>query len=291
MKDYILVLLADVLLAATLLFQKKYQKSAGVSINAGLAYNVVTGVFSAAIFLGINKFSPAASLFSLLMAALFASLLVIYILIGFRIMKKGSMSLYTLFLMTGGMTLPYIWGLFFLNEELTLIRTIGLVVIVLAIALSNTGAEKPDKKQMLMCIVVFILNGGVSVVAKMHQVSPLNNGVSSLDFVFWVNIFKAILCFVVLLCVKDKGKNDECENFGIKQLLPVLFAAAAADGISFMLQLNGAVNLPATVLYPIITGGSIVMTSLAGVLVYKEKLSKRQWASVIICLAGTCLFL
>ena len=56
-------------------------------------------------------------------------------------------------------------------------------------------------------------------------------------------------------------------------------------------KLDAKAKLPATVLYPIITGGSIVMTSLAGVVVFKEKLSVRQWVSVVLCLMGTCLFL
>jgi len=39
------------------------------------------------------------------------------------------MSLYTLFLMSGGMTVPYVWGVAFLDEDLTLFRTLGLLLI------------------------------------------------------------------------------------------------------------------------------------------------------------------
>ena len=99
------------------------------------------------------------------------------------------------------------------------------------------------------------------------------------------------MCFAILLLMKNKNDDRDGERLNIKPLILVLLAAAAADGVSFMLQLNGAVKLPATVLYPIITGGSIVMTSLAGVVVFKEKLSVRQWVSVVLCLMGTCLFL
>ena len=58
-----------------------------------------------------------------------------------------------------------------------------------------------------------------------------------------------------------------------------------------MLQLLGEKTLPATVLYPFITGGSIVFSSLAGVIFFKEKLSAKLIISVMLCFAGTVMFL
>jgi multidrug transporter EmrE-like cation transporter len=58
-----------------------------------------------------------------------------------------------------------------------------------------------------------------------------------------------------------------------------------------LLQLFGAASLPATVLYPFVTGGSIVLSSLAGIIFFKDKLSKNVIASIILCFLGTILFL
>ena len=146
MNAYILIIIADILLAANFVFQKKYQGTAGTSIKAGLIYNAMTGIFSALIFLIINQFQIKLTGFSVIMAAIFATVVMLYIFIGFRIMEKKNMALYTLFLMSGGMTIPYIFGVLFLDEPLTLVRTIGLLAIIVSIAVSNSGTEKPDKK-------------------------------------------------------------------------------------------------------------------------------------------------
>lgn len=69
------------------------------------------------------------------------------------------------------------------------------------------------------------------------------------------------------------------------------YQKTAFDGLSYMLQLIGAESLPASVLYPFITGGSIILTSFAGVAVFKEKLTIRQWLAVAVCFVGTLLFL
>lgn len=102
MNAYIMIIIADILLAANFVFQKKYQSTAGTTLKAGLMYNALTGAFSALMFLIINRFEIRISGYSLVMAAIFACVLMLYIFIGFRIMENGSMSLYTLFLMSGG---------------------------------------------------------------------------------------------------------------------------------------------------------------------------------------------
>jgi multidrug transporter EmrE-like cation transporter len=178
------------------------------------------------------------------------------------------MSLYTLFLMTGGMTVPYLWGILFLNEEITAARIICVAIIITAVVIFNSSGEKPDKKQLLLCVAVFFLNGITSVTSKTHQVSSASADVSSPEFACMVMIFKAIICIAAL----------------------VIFASVF-DGISYMLQLIGAESLPASVLYPFITGGSIILTSFAGVTFFKEKLIIRQWMAVTACFVGTLLFL
>ena len=279
------------MLAANFVFQKKYQKTAGTSIKAGLMYNALTGIFSAIMFLVINKFEIKLTGFSVLMAAIFATVVMMYIFIGFRIMEKGNMSLYTLFLMSGGMTVPYIFGVLFLNEELTIFRTLGLVAIIAAIVISNSGAEKPDKKQLILCLAVFILNGISSVTSKVHQISPASEIVTSPDFAFIVMMFKAVICSVVLLVCRKSLFGEETVKLPIKSVIWVMLFASLSDGLTYMLQLIGATTLPATVLYPFVTGGSVILTSFAGVLVFKEKLSARQIVGIAICFVGTLLFL
>lgn len=291
MNAYILIIIADLLLAVTFLFQKKYQKLSGTSLKAGLVYNALMGVFSAIMFLCINGFEIRITGFSLFMAVIFATVVTLYIFVGFKLMEKGCMSIYTLFLMAGGMTVPYVWGVLFLDEALTFIRTLGLLAIIVAIGISNSGAKNVDKKQIIMCISVFLLNGVSSVTAKMHQINPVSQVVTSPDFAFLVMVVKAVMCSVILLINRKRFVSDSQKMSSVKTILPIVLFAAMADGISYMLQLIGATQLPASVLYPMVTGGSVILTSLAGVVVFKEKLSARQWIGVAICFVGTLFFL
>ena len=291
MINYLMVGIADILLAVSFILQNKYQQKNGSGIGSGLLFSILTGGFSSVIFLALCGMKPEISAYSIIMAFSQTALATGYTLISFIILKKGSVALYTLFLMTGGMTVPYIWGVIFLNEPLTLMRSIGLVLIIIAVALSNTGIKKPTVSQLLLCIVIFILNGFVSVVSKLHQINTTYNPVGSTDFVFWTSLIKFIVCIPVFMIFTKKDTEYKYTNTEIKGILPIVLASSAISGVSYILQLNGASNLPATVIYPLITGGSIILSALAGFIILGEKPSIQQIAGIVICFAGTLMFL
>ena len=134
-----------------------------------------------------------------------------------------------------------------------------------------------------------LLNGAVSVISKAHQISAASEIVLSSDFVFLVAISKIIISLLVLPFCKEE--NASKSNVSIKSVILVIFIAAVADGISYMLQLMGAVNLPATVLYPLITGGTIVLSAIVDFMVYRQKLPVEKCIGVAIAFLGTLMFL
>ncbi len=286
--DYLILLIAVLFQAVTFVYQKKYQNKAGTTLLSGLVFNAVMGFATVWIFWIIGGFKLEFSAYSLIMATAMATLAICYNIISFRILKDGNMALYTLFLMTGGMLVPYVWGVVFLDEPLTVIRSIGVLFIIAAVIFSNTGAKKPDKIQLLLCITVFILNGFVSVVSKLHQIDTVHNAVSATGFVIFTGLVKCIVSAAAIPIVKKRTGGELPK---IKPVLYFIIISAVVSGLSYMLQLVGAENLPATVLYPIVTGGTIIFTSIAGMLAFRERPSVQQWIGIAACFTGICMFL
>ncbi len=285
MRDFLLLILADLLLAGNFAVTKGYQKREGVSAEKGLKFNVAFGFFSALLMTVLQGFRVELSLYSAAMALGFAALIVSYTLIGFRIMEHGTMALYTVFLMTGGMVVPYLWGLIFLGEPFTLLRTAGLAVIIAAVVISNSANAKFDPRQLVWCCLVFVINGFTSVVSKEHQISVAP--VSTMSFVCLCGMARFVISLIALLFVKKGRVALKMEG---KSALFTL-GSALFSGFSSILQLTGAKSLPATVLYPIVTGGSIIFIALAGRLLFREKLSRRARIGIALCFLGTCMFL
>jgi multidrug transporter EmrE-like cation transporter len=67
-----------------------------------------------------------------------------------------------------------------------------------------------------------------------------------------------------------------------------LIGATAYTG-SF-LHLIAASDVPASVQFPLVSGGVIVLSALVSAFVFKEKLSKKEWISIIGAFASTVLF-
>ncbi len=289
--NYVMLIGAAFLLACDFVIQKIYQHRVGTGLLAGLGFNALLGLFSAITFYVASGFEIDFSFYSLITAAIFSSLVMAYNIIGFRIMKNGSMAIYTLFLMTGGMLIPYVWGIVFLNEGFAPFRLVGIVIMILAVILSNVGKNKVSIWQIVMCVSVFILNGFTSVTSKLHQIEASYDTVNAIDFVVLVGVCKFIISVAAYIVVRLFGEKEKNKVRLDGRGYLLIAASAVITGVSFFLQLVGATNLPATVLYPILTGGTMVLSALAGVLLFKDKLTKNNVIGLILCFIGTLLFL
>ena len=181
------------------------------------------------------------------------------------------------------MLLPYIFGIVFLNETVSLPGFLGLIAVLAAVILSNFNRRKISKTLLLLCTAVFLLNGFCSILSKAHQISRIPSTVSSAGFVMYSGIAKCLLSVIVLLCRKRSSFSWPKHKYTL--LLTV--GAAVISAASYLLQLNGAKVLPASVLYPMITGGSIVFSAIAGRVFFKERLSLRQILCILLCIFGT----
>ena len=290
--SYLLLIVADILLSINFVCSKKYQLMRGITAKAAYFSVAIMGLFTAVLFFIINGLKVNFSIFSILMSLCYNLTIIIYSVIGRYVIHKGSLALYTLFLMSGGMLVPYVWGILFLNEAFTIRSILGIILIIAAILISNTTQIKLNFKFVLLCFAVFFLNGFTSVFSKLHQTTTAYPTVSTTDFVILSGIIRLLIGGIMFLTEYKKGDDmfDKPKSSTLSVLFLLLFSTVAS-GTSSLLQLYSAKTVPATVLYPFITGGSIIFTSLAGMILYKEKLTKEIIASISICFAGTLLFL
>lgn len=293
MKYYLMIALAVILLAMDFSVNKLYQKRYGTSLASGLKFNALLGLFIAIIFFAINGFRFEFSMYSMLMASMAAISVMSYNILGFRVLKAGNMAFYTLFLMCGGMLVPYVWGVVFLQEKLTVFYVLGLALITASMVITAKDKAIPGGHIFALCIVIFFLNGISSITGKAHQIERVYRCVTETEFVMMTGIAKCIIASAAYAVVKRKGAAKSDTNAKNSFAWGVLFVVLSAllSGLSYILQLSGAKQLPATVLYPLITGGTIVFSSVAGAIFFREKISKRLVFSIIVCIAGTCMFL
>ncbi len=327
---YIYIFSALILLVMYFIANKLVQKRLGSGPAAALSYSCIRNFISALIMFMVYAFmfrgAPKLSGFSVTLAVLLSVFVCAYTIVGFRILGYGSVSVFTVFLMLGGMILPYIYGIIWLGEGAGIFRIIGIVLMVISLffpLIGGTagGVNRTRREKIVfgfLCFLVFILNGAVSIVSKMHAVKMSDKLDVLISFVFMCAFSNAVLSLCALGVIRfisyrkakvagniaDGSVTDDSTADGkfsenavnpisslLRKVLPLIALTAIFDGASFFFQQLGAGQVPASVMYPIMTGGSIVLSSLAGYIIFKEKLSKFAIIGLIITFASTFLFL
>ena len=286
--NYLLVIIATILLALDFAVSQRYRQAAGTALTTILRFNAWCGLFTALVFFAAAGFRIEFSLYSAVLALLIALCITIYIILGFRILKAGNVAVYSMFLMTGGMLLPFLFGILFLEETLSVFRIAGLMLILTAVILMNRSGRPVSRKLLLLGIAVFALNGLVSIFSKCHQVGFGYETVDTMQFVLYTGMARCAANTAALLCCK---KEQTAAAVPLRTVLWFALLSAVAGGGSYLFQLYGTSGLPATVLYPMVTGGSIIFSAFAGWFFFREKLSLWQKISIAVCFAGTLLFL
>ena len=285
---YILICLSALFCSMDFSVNKLFQKANGASLKTSLAFNSLLGLFTVIIMFIVNGFKLEITLFSVIMSGLFTLFVMLYNIIGFKLLKVGSMAKYTLYLMIGGMVVPYIFGLFFLDEPFTIARLIAIILVTLGVIFSNIQKDKNKTKfwVLFLYVAVFLINGCTSVISKVHQINISFKTVEILDFVILGGLFRFIVAGIMFLLTK---KEDTAEIQ--KKSVGLIFISAVLYSISFLCQLISAAKLPATVLFPFMTGGTIVFSAICGKLFFKENFTKNSIIGIVLCFIGTLLFL
>ncbi len=295
---YLMILVAVVLLALQFSTNKFYQLRFGNAVTTSLLFTALSGLVTALLFFCLNGFSVQITAFSLGMATIIAVLCCSYTLIGFRMFALGSLSVYSMFLMLGGMLLPYLYGVLWLSESLTIGRILGVVLLALSMifpVLGEKGGSAQTRKLFFtLCFVVFTLNGFVSITSKIHQVSAMPT-VGAMDFVILSNGINGLLSTVALLILCQTKHTaplpEPLTNRSMGLIAGIVVVNAACNGTSYMLQLVGAAHVPASVLYPLVTGGMVVLSAIAGMVFFREFPAKKTAIGLLLSFAATFLFL
>ena len=322
MQYYLFIFAAVVLLALQFSTNKAYGLRRGDGAKASLIFATACGFASAVITFVIASFSEGGfrfTPFSLLMGAIMASLSCAYTLIGFKIMALGDMSVFMMFLMLGGMMLPYLFGVTVLGEFRgaepwrIAVRVIGLVLLTVSMVFPVFGRKKAGKGSglfVVLCAAVFVLNGLASIVSKTHQTPGFwsFDTANAPSYACMGNFMNGVISAVCLGILRLRGKKKEPDptpdapeavKAPAKALVPatvgvialIIAANAVCNGISYTLQLVSASHLPASVLYPMVTGGIVVLSAVAGRIFFGEKPDRITLFGLILSFAATFVFL
>ncbi len=237
--------------------------SAGTTFFAIIVF-VANLIISGAGFVFAPEYIPYSILFALCYA--------LSTVFGVLAINIGSLSLTSL-VSSYSLIIPAIYGILFWNEEISIWLIVGIVLLCISLFFINYTKEKDSKlslKWIIFVLISFFANGGCSVVQRAQQ---LNCDLKFKNEFMIIALIFACLSMLIAGIIKNK-----------KSILPKLTKGSwtfLICGIS-----NGIVNLlviiltpvfNASVMFPVIGAGGIILTAMISLFFFKEKLSMQQW--------------
>lgn len=276
MTGYLLISVSVLLFASQFVFNRSFEKEEGSSFGASMLFSLLTSVFGFAISFVIAGFKLQITSLSLFYAVLYAVFSVAYSVASVKSFGSVNLSVYSIFAMLGGMILPSVCGILIFKESLTVYKLICYAAVVGALLLTV------DLRQMggdvKWYFGVFVLNGTFGVLSVLHQNGE--NTVSSLSFLMLARIASTVISLVLYLFVKKDTTKVT------KKALFDSFMFAAVNGIGNLLLLTALKQLPASVQYPIVTGGVMIVSLLIDLL-RKENISKKNAVATAVAFAAS----
>lgn len=178
-----------------------------------------------------------------------------------------------------GVLIPTILSAIFFLEIPGAVQIIGLVLAIAAIIYMNLGSGDDVPSFRLGLILTFISGGVGDFVNKVYSMHY--DETAQTYFVMYTFFFAMIVS--IIMYIRSKGKMTlQDAIIGICVGIP--------NQLTALLVLKASMTLPAFIVYPTYSAGIIIFVNVINYLVFKEKLSKRQYiATALIGIAIVCI--
>lgn len=200
-----------------------------------------------------------------------------FVLLQFNIGKNGVVLSSTF--MKLGLLVSIAVSVIFFHEMPDMLQITGFCLAVAAIILINFKKESGGTAGFKAGLILVLLAGGMAdAMSKVFE----ELGDPALEPQFLTYTFAVALILCTLLMLRKKQRPGKWEVlFGLLIGVPNFFSA------KFLL---GALeSIAAVIVYPVNSVATILVVTLAGVLLFRERLEKRQWIGMGLILVALVL--
>ena len=247
---------------------------------AMLSVNYLMCVLVAAAYAGFGNLLPASEGLpaTVLMGCINGGLyLGSFALLQFNIRRNGVVLSSTF--MKLGLLVSIIVSVVFFREMPTALQLTGFALAVAAIILINFKRESGNSGGFKAGLFLLLLGGGLGdSMAKIFE--ELGNPALESQFLVYTFAAALILCTALMIAKKQRPGKWEI-IYGLLIGVPNYFSA------KFLLA--ALETVPAVIVYPVCSVATILVVTVTGVLVFRERLEKRQWAGMGLILIALAL--
>lgn len=177
-----------------------------------------------------------------------------------------------------GLLVPIVISVCFYRELPSLLQGTGFLLAVAAIVLMNYQKDAGNAGFKLGLLGMLLACGMAEAMSKIFK----ETGAAELEPQFLLFTFSSAMVFCFLCMIARKQRIGLSELlFGTMIAIPNFFSS------KFLIGALG--SLPAVIVFPVFSVGTILVLTLTGVLLFRERITKQQWIAIGIILVALVL--
>lgn len=231
------------------------------------------------------------SLYTVVLGVLYGLVTLIGTLFNMKVLICGPMALSTI-ICSASMMIPALSGALFWQEHISLLHWIGMALMLVMLPFTAKGSnDKPvSLRWLLYCGGACLASGLVGILQKVHQTSAYKDELDS--FLLLAFFFSIVFNAVLLWRNYRRGERISC-SFSPRHSV-FWMAVLSAVGIALPNKINMYLSgvMDSAIFFPLVNGGSLLLSLLAAIVLFRERPTRRQVIGIVIGLAAVlCLCL
>ena len=173
------------------------------------------------------------------------------------------------------------------NDNISTEKIIGFILALIGIYLASTkGGKLSFNIKYLWLIILVFVGQGIADSIFNDSKTMLKSGEDMLYFI--VLFFMASISGILILLGKSVASPPK---FELKNILwGVILGVPNFFSLLFMLKALSTPGLEASVVFPMVSMGVVVLSSIIGIILYKEKLTNGNWIGILFACGAIAIF-
>lgn len=203
-------------------------------------------------------------------------------------LRYGSLALTSLF-SSYSLMLPTLYGFIRFKNPIFVSQLIGIAFLLVSLYLTNMGKksenaeekkERGDFKKWLPLVIVMALTNGMCSITQTEQQYQFDGAYKN-EFM----MIALLASFAVLFCVGIAKERHDAKTVLKLGAVPAVLTGAA-NGATNLLVMICTATIAASVFFPVISGGGMVLAYIISVTLFKEKFTTMQKIGILLGVAS-----
>lgn len=251
--------------------QGKFGKKNVSTLSDAIFFNGLIFLFSALVFM---KDAGSAPLPVILYGMAFGFWTMIFQMTYIKALSVGNVSI-TVLLVNFAVIFPILVSALVFHEPIGFLQYIAMALIAISFIISTdfTKREKSTVKWLIPAIFAVLSNGMNNVVQKLFATRYTDPKFTT-SYVAWGYIFATVFSVILYVIFACTGRKKTFPNKW--NMIGYSAATGIILGVFQFFNTQGAARIPGTIFFPTYAGAAIILSALSGVVLFRDKLTKKQ---------------